>query len=754
MLLLVACSTDPDPTPAAPDAGPDITTPEDIEPIEDTVPPPEPDVPEDVAVEDVPPPKAVFPAKKAALIIDFDMKAAISWRIARDTLEARGFEVQYRRWFPHITAADVTAQEGGEHPYALIVVGGGAGINRQTEVPRQQDEDRLAAFAAAGGAVVLLPRNSWLDSTYADLEWLHFNGILNAGATGVRIDKNTTIGHVSFADGDKPPLHFATAAGYPGSLEWTINLPLGYPVDDHPIAKPLSVAAFGYTPTLSCDSDEVALLATTWSDAIQWWDHAGLESSVAIPGVKLPLVVVAPAGDGVIGVASRTLLTLAAHSGEASDKPLLNLAFLDGTQALGEAFLGHVADLVVGAAEHTPNGCHGGEPLSSSVSALLEPSERPVGETAPQPPSWAGDLTAVEPADSQPSTTPAWFTDGRAHMGYGGLVADDDLVDLFTIAAENGLDSVQLSVPVGSLVSPSDGVSPFAVAAEAADGLGIHLLAGVHYKNEIFGGLKAEIGTAIGAYGHVLDAPPPLSEAWWKAGIEDIVLGAATASLAHPGVRGVHFDMELYGSQSLLYHDGHAFDAETWSHALAALAAHDEALAAAAEALQPTERLAWLVDNGLLGFVYASLEQVVAKRAAAIREAAHAIAPGFTLAFYMPVFNDSWFYRGLMRGFGTAEQPAIVLSYDAATARLRDSLARDGIHIRHLGGLLGVLYQPLQFEDALVGAAARSDGYWLFSLNDFPPTEDPDFIAGKNGAPLEYWQKVSAANTRLKNTPL
>ena len=116
---------------------------------------------------------------------------------------------------------------------------------------------------------------------------------------------------------------------------------------------------------------------------------------------------------------------------------------------------------------------------------------------------------------------------------------------------------------------------------------------------------------------------------------------------------------------------------------------------------------------------------------------------------YRLILVASWFYRGLMRGFGTAERPVTVLSYDIATDAVRQELNRQGIHCRVLGGLLGVRFAPADLEEGLFNAGVRADGYWLFQLSDFPMTDDPEVLARLHGAPQDYWTGLTHANERL-----
>ena len=119
------------------------------------------------------------------------------------------------------------------------------------------------------------------------------------------------------------------------------------------------------------------------------------------------------------------------------------------------------------------------------------------------------------------------------------------------------------------------------------------------------------------------------------------------------------------------------------------------------------------------------------------------------MAFYTPVFSTAWYYKGLARGLGTPDHPVLVLTYDTVTRPVRELLTREGIHLRTLGGLIGVLFTPEDFETGLVNSARRSDGYWQFQFTDFPTSDDPAWTATHHGTASAYWEAVSAANATL-----
>ena len=85
------------------------------------------------------------------------------------------------------------------------------------------------------------------------------------------------------------------------------------------------------------------------------------------------------------------------------------------------------------------------------------------------------------------------------------------------------------------------------------------------------------------------------------------------------------------------------------------------------------------------------------------------------------------------------------MSYDLGTERVQRDMAARGIHARILAGILGVRLAPGDLGRALGVAAAGSDGYWLFKLQDFPASDDDAGAARLHGTPTQYWDAIAAA---------
>lgn len=488
-----------------------------------------------------------------------------------------------------------------------------------------------------------------------------------------------------------------------------------------------------------------------------------------------PLVAVGPPNEagGYVAVMPRGVFQVPAHTEDASDKPILDLSLIEGTEEFAISTLERIIALGEGDATFTPNGCLSptGDDLHSAVAegypaigghapvdAMYPPPDLPVPPAPPSPPEDAGNLVGVlPPADAQTTTsTPAWYPSGRARFGYMGFQPYEEMVSWLETGVAAGINSYVVTVPAGWLVSAHETGEMGAGLMELADAAletGAVVFLGVNYLAPMYGGIKEEAGEAMGPQGQLVAAPPPMSSAWWEQGLSPMVLGAAKVAKQHQGIAGVHFDLDLYGAGALWFAQAYIFDPETWAFVVGTIEGLSPELGATASAFEPIARMPWLVDQGLTGFVYARLEDEIAARAKALREQARELEPDFELAFYNHLLATGWFYRGLMKGWGTAEMPVTHLSYDMATNSIRQVFNQEGIHVRVLAGVLGVRFTPEDLETALYNGGDDSDGYWLFQVGDFPVADGPGQVEGGHGDAFAYWESIKAANLLLDAGP-
>ena len=248
----------------------------------------------------------------------------------------------------------------------------------------------------------------------------------------------------------------------------------------------------------------------------------------------------------------------------------------------------------------------------------------------------------------------------------------------------------------------------------------------------------------VGAHGHGGGVPAPLHEAHWADVVIPIYAAVGELSAGHPGIGGLHMDLELY-SGPIQHRDGWGFSDDSLEVFLDGEG--DAALAGELRAVGPGERMDLLVDAGRLGDYFGALEEAAYQLGVRCREAARAHDPDLELMVYMAGFPDTWFYRGLIHGLGTPEKPVVVLTYEGWHGRAADALYAEGVHMAHLGGTIVGHWTPADFTDALVSLATGTDGYWYFTFNDLSTTNPAP--PALHGSTNEYWAAITAANYEL-----
>ena len=109
---------------------------------------------------------------------------------------------------------------------------------------------------------------------------------------------------------------------------------------------------------------------------------------------------------------------------------------------------------------------------------------------------------------------------------------------------------------------------------------------------------------------------------------------------------------------------------------------------------------------------------------------------------------NTWFYRGLIRGLGSAERPVVLLSYDYFTRTLTEALQGEGLAVLPVSGVVAVRLDATDVGTSMANAAQNGSGYWLFQYGDFPV--GPDAMAPpRHDPPQAYWDALNAVDSRL-----
>ncbi len=679
-----------------------------------------------------------------ALLLDEELAHRSGWIDVIDAFEAAALPLDHRRFYPHLTAADVDQADDGAS-YDLVVLAAGRWPGTPSSRARADEIDLAVSFVEQGGTLVLVPQSGWRDSWTGENDWFVMNRILEELDIDVRIDRNVVVGQLW--NGDPSPPHEPEVQGYPTPLEFSIGYPYVLSADNGRVAA-------GNSPTLRVDDDEVELLLRTYVVGYLWQALEGA-GAVGLLDDALAMATLAQVGDGYVAVIPRGPLTVAATSGLLSDKPALDLPQRQLNRDWVFATVALLAGLARGEGGFEVTRSRDGDDLFSVAADGWDPLDddevweiaSPVSELdLPDAPP-AGDLLEeAPPAPAEPYPRPDWFgADGVGSLAYGGLPPDlATMPDGFDELVSHGVDVLMTSTDPSRLATlTGDDLAAeqamYAEVAAAAEAAGA-----TWYVGDWYNAAPGEYPEMVGAHGWPGGVVAPLSEGYWSEVM--IPMYAATGAMAAeaPGLAGLHVDLELY-SGPVAHHDGWGFSDD--SVAAAGLWMADEALVDDLLETDPGDRLDLLVDAGALGDYLAALEDAAADLGRRCREAAHASAPDLQLTLYTAGYPNTWFYKGLMRGMGTPERPVAMLTYEGWADRTTETLQAEGIDFVHLGGTIVGHWLPDDFEESLYSLGAGNDGYWYFTWNDFSVTNPapPDM----HGGPAEYWDAVDAANARL-----
>lgn len=697
-------------------------------------PQPEPEPDPEPEPEDVP----------RALLLDEELAHHSGWIDVIDAFDSAGLAVDYRRFFPHLTDADVV-QTDDAASYDLIVMAAGRWPGTPASRARADEIELAVSFVEQGGTLVLVPQSGWRDSWTGENDWFVHNRILEELGVDVRIDRNVVVGQLW--SGDPSPPHEPEVQGYPTPLEFT----LGYP---YVLAADNARVAAGNSPTLRVDDPDIQLLLRTYVVGYLWQALEGA-GSVDVLDDALAMATLTPVGDGWVAVIPRGPLTVAATSGLLSDKPALDLPQRQLNRDFVFATVAQLVDLARGEVEFEVTRSRDGDDLFSVAADGFDPLDdedvweiaSPVSQldlpAAPPP----GDLLEVAPPPlTDPYPRPDWFgADGVGSLAYGSLPPDQaTMPDGLSELVAHDVDVLMTSTDPSRLAT----LTGDDLAAEQA--MYVQLAADATaagarwYVGDWYNATPGDYPEMVGAHGGAGGVVAPLSEGYWSEVM--IPMYAATGEMAAeaPGLAGIHVDLELY-SGPVTHHDGWAFSDDTLEAGLALMA--DAGLADDLRDAAPQDRLDLLVDGGALGDYLAALEEAAAELGRRCREAAHASAPDLQLTLYTAGYPNTWFYKGLLRGMGTPDRPSVMLTYEGWADRTTETLQAEGIDFVHLGGTIVSHWLPGDFEESLYALGAGNDGYWYFTWNDFSVT-NPDPPA-MHGSQAEYWDAVDAANARL-----
>jgi len=209
--------------------------------------------------------------------------------------------------------------------------------------------------------------------------------------------------------------------------------------------------------------------------------------------------------------------------------------------------------------------------------------------------------------------------------------------------------------------------------------------------------------------------PCPLNEFFWNDYLVPVVSAIARKALNHPAVKGVILDTEQYygKERSGAIDENYCFCDECFGGFLKK-SGIEEPLPVA------SERRLWLDTNRQESSYWKYLEERMTKRAAQMAAVVQAIAPGFQIHFY--IFEDAWYYRGLLKGMMVSNQPVFVFdakTYDGYLNNWAEEAAKKTRELNPLAVWVPGFYTGSLSARALranVSKATKTQGsYWIYN---------------------------------------
>jgi hypothetical protein len=603
------------------------------------------------------------PHTRRALLLDLALSDEALVAGTAEPWAAAGYVVDYRRFYPHLTHADVAR-------YGVIVLLAGRSPERWSDALGVGDLALLIGWVPRGGVLVL----GYAGDDEGSLDRWVINRFLHATGTGIRVGsdllRDTSRAHLD-PPGAHPP---ARVASGPLGLVRLEEFPAGR---NHPLAVRRAAQALARAPATAFVRRHDTLTA------------AG----------RAPLVAASRVGRGLVVVTSRHLL--AALGPELRGTPLSALT-RDSLDA-ARRFLVALARWTRRPAEWAAvPGAEARAPL------VLERAPAPIAARAPPlaPPASAGVTRLRAPAapiDPVAAAPPEWLARPGMRIGWSRAA----LADPARLSALLGfLDAADLNLLVSPAPEPTNdslrraGGDPADLAwREARQRLGATSV-------RWFPSLPL-LPPGPGQDRCLLDEP--LWSDWIGAALRRLTTHTVTRT---DPLAGVAFELptETAPPQELCDSNLHvALTRLGWDQA-----AIDRVMAASAP-----ERYEALLTSGALGDYVMALEVELGARAARVARDARRTKPNLLFALWSAAPAADWRAYGLARGLGADGTPVLVWDPEAQAATGRAAHRRRGVTMLHALGLPVDALPTRAWNRLRPVVFGWGDGFWIGPVERF-----------------------------------
>lgn len=265
---------------------------------------------------------------------------------------------------------------------------------------------------------------------------------------------------------------------------------------------------------------------------------------------------------------------------------------------------------------------------------------------------------------------------------------------------------------------------------------------------------------AIDIYGTIYSKiPSPLDfENFWKPELLDVFdafYGAWQDSIGSGiPLTGVFLDFEMYHAQN---QTGQFLATMDFSDLAWQLFVKKMEKPELAKLTKTSERVAYLMQNNLLNAYFQTLQKEAEKIGTMIKNHMHTKLPEGIIAGYNLNLPHNWFYKGLLAGLSSPQNPVIFATFSNEFYPHYDWLTKNNIHLLHLPVILLSKFQKKEDFKKIDDLLQFHDGIWF---NRISRLEEPRPTNGKNldfdleSTPLDTQTFISVLNQALsKNKP-
>ena len=261
---------------------------------------------------------------------------------------------------------------------------------------------------------------------------------------------------------------------------------------------------------------------------------------------------------------------------------------------------------------------------------------------------------------------------------------------------------------------------------------------------------KNKYRNAVYKTGKTCAAPCPVNQDYWDKEILPRQLELAKQSKKLKCIAGLLLDTEMYGIQPHAFLEDVCFCDSCFGKFM-----HKQNKA---ENIEASRRYKWLQKHKLLRKYYSHLENEFTKIITNFRIKIQEQNPQLVLGNLNYV--NTWFFRGMLKGLGTKDVPAISApesptyrqGYIPFVDKQQRSLKRENIHVFYVPGIWNMCFYPEALARNSYKLAIHSDGYFDFTIRalyGLIPAFNPTLMKKSNNDMKKYWDAFKYANSEI-----